>query len=102
MLLCILARISFTLLLIAGNVILSRIWSGSASKAVIMLLYMVLMLLLAAPGVILAIVTAAAGLTVFSGIATGFLVITICNLLIALLSLFLCRNMLQYAELNYQ
>lgn len=102
MLLCILARISFTLLFIAGNVILSRIWSGSASKAVIMLLYMVLMLLLAAPGVILAIVAAAAGLTVFSGIATGFLVITICNLLIALLSLFLCRNMLQYAELNYQ
>ena len=102
MILCILARISFTMLFIAGNVIVSRIWSGSSSKAIVMMLYIFVMLLLAAPGVVLAIVASAAGLVIFSGISTAFFIMTICNVLISLLGFFLCRNMLQYADLNYQ
>lgn len=102
MLFCILARISFTMLFIAGNVIVTRIWSGNSSKAIVMMLYIFVMLLLAAPGVVLAIVAGAAGLVLISGMSTAFLIMTVCNVLASLLGFFLCRNMLQYAELNYQ
>ena len=102
MIFCILARISFTMLFIAGNVILSRIWSGSAAKGIVMLLYIVIMLLLAAPGVVLAIIAAAFGWVLITGMTTAFLIMTVCNVLVSILGFFLCRNMLQYAELNYQ
>lgn len=102
MIFCILARISFTMLFIAGNVIVSRIWSGSSSKAIVMMLYIFVMLLLAAPGVVLSIVAGVAGLVIFSSMSTAFLIMTVCNVLLSLLGLFLCRNMLQYADLNYQ
>ena len=102
MLTCILARISFTMLFIAGNVVISRIWKGTSAKAIIMLLYVVTMLILAAPGVVLAILVSVFGNFALPGMTTAFLALTICNILVSLLSLFLCRNMLQYAELNYQ
>ena len=102
LLFCILARISFTMLFIAGNVIVSRVWSGNSSKTVVMLLYLFVMLLLAAPGVVLSIVAAAAGVTLFSAMTTAFLIMTVCNVLLSILGFFLCRNMLQYADLNYQ
>lgn len=102
MIFCILARISFTMLFIAGNVIISRIWSGNSSKAIVMMLYIFVMLLLAAPGVVLAIVAGAAGMVLFTVMSTAFLIMTVCNVLLSLLGFFLCRNMLQYADLNYQ
>ncbi len=74
LLLCILARISFTMLFIAGNVIVSRVWSGSSSKVIVMMLYLFIMLLLAAPGVVLATVVSVAGVTVFAGMSTAFLI----------------------------
>ena len=102
MLTCILARISFTMLFIAGNVVISRIWKGTSAKAIIMLLYVVTMLILAAPGVVLAILVSVFEIFALPGMTAAFLALTICNILVSLLSLFLCRNMLQYAELNYQ
>lgn len=102
LLLCILARISFTMLFIAGNVIVSRVWSGSSSKVIVMMLYLFIMLLLAAPGVVLATVVSVAGVTVISGMSTAFLIMAVSNVLLSILGFFLCRNMLQYAELNYQ
>ncbi len=90
------------MLFIAGNVIISRIWSGNSSKAIVMMLYIFVMLLLAAPGVVLAIVAGAAGMVLFTVMSTAFLIMTVCNVLLSLLGFFLCRNMLQYADLNYQ
>lgn len=109
MLCCILARISFTFLFLVANVIVMRIWRGSSAKTVTMLLYIFVFLLLAAPGVVCAVIAASVGAAVFPllltealGLSLPFLVMTVSNVLFGLLGFFLCRNMLQYAELNYQ
>ncbi|NLB17451.1 MAG: hypothetical protein GX825_01645 [Syntrophomonadaceae bacterium] len=96
---CILARVSFALLFAAGNIIVERFWSG-ASKIITLFLYIVVMVALAAPGVALA-MAISSNLLLLSGNFTIFLVMTIVNIPVSLLVLFLCRNMLQYAELNY-
>jgi len=100
----ILARISFSLLFLAGNVVLMRIWHGRSSKMFTMLLYFGIMLLLMLPGILLVIMALAASqvlaLAVVSEIALSFVILTISNTLFGLLALFLCRNMLQYAELS--
>jgi hypothetical protein len=96
---CILARISFALLFAAGNIVVERFWSG-ASKVLVLLLYVVVMVVLAAPGVGLAMVISS-HLVLLSENFTIFLVMAIVNTPVSLLTLYLCRNMLQYAELNY-
>jgi len=92
------ARVGFTMLYITGNVIIMRIWHGSSSRGIVMTLYIVTMLLLAAPGIIFAVVCVALGLG--ETLVVPFIAMTILNLLLSVLGLFLCRNMLQYAELN--
>lgn len=104
-LLCsILVRVSFTLLFLAGNVVLMRIWHGRSSKMFTMLLYFGIMILLMLPGILLVIMALAAtqvmALPIISEIAMSFLILAVSNTLLGLLALFLCRNMLQYAELN--
>ena len=96
---CILARVSFALLFAAGNIVVERFWSG-ASKVLTILLYTIVMVALAAPGVVLALVVSS-NLLLISENFTVFLVMAIVNIPVSLLVLFLCRNMLQYAELNY-
>ncbi|MEQ8201147.1 MAG: putative ABC exporter domain-containing protein [Syntrophomonadaceae bacterium] len=95
---CILARVSFALLFAAGNIVVERFWSG-ASKALTMLLYITVMTVLAAPGAALALVVSS-NLLLISENFIVFLVMAIVNIPVSLLVLFLCRNMLQYAELN--
>ncbi len=96
---CILARVSFALLFAAGNIVVERFWSG-ASKVLTIFLYVIVMMALAAPGVVLALVVSS-NLLLISENFTVFLVMAIVNIPVSLLVLFLCRNMLQYAELNY-
>ncbi len=96
---CILARTSFALLFAAGNIVVERFWSG-ASKMLVILLYLVVMVALAAPGVGLAMLVSS-HLVMLSQNFTIFLVMAIANVPVSLLVLFLCRDMLQYAELNY-
>lgn len=96
---CILARASFALLFAAGNIVVERFWSG-ASKMLVILLYVVVMVALAAPGVSLAMLVSSQ-LVLLSQNFTIFLVMAIVNVPVSLLVLFLCRDMLQYAELNY-
>lgn len=100
MLLCILARLSFAALFTSGNILIERIWGGSLSKTAGMLLYLVINIALALPGIVLAIVLFAIKIVIISTNITLLLTLFICNLPIALLTLFLCRNMLQYAETN--
>ena len=98
-LLCILARLSFALLFTAGNIAVERIWGGSASKTVVLLLYFAILLLMAAPGIVLAVVMTS--LTVFANENAAILLsLSVVNIPVSLLVLFLCKNMLQYAELN--
>lgn len=98
-LLCIAARITFALLFTAGNVLVERVFGTVSSKALILMFYFLALLLMAAPGIAAGIV-----LTVFTGDILGmaglFAGMAVMNTAISVLVLFLCRNMLQYAELN--
>lgn len=98
-LLCIAARITFALLFTAGNVLVERVFGTVSSKALILMFYFLALLLMAAPGIAAGIV-----LMVFTedllGMAGLFAGMAVMNAAISVLVLFLCRNMLQYAELN--
>lgn len=94
--LCMVARITFALLFISGNMLVERIFGSVRSKGLMLFFYFVAMMLLAAPGIILgALMT-----TLFSG-GTGMLLgMALANVPIAVLVMFLCRNLLQYSEYN--
>lgn len=96
--LCILARISFALLFTSGNIMVERVFGTVRSKGLMMFFYFIALILLALPGLGLGL-----GLN-FSGILPGsagtLLGITAGNIPVALIVMFLCRNLLQYAELN--
>jgi hypothetical protein len=99
--LCIVARLSFALLFTGGNILMERIWSG-ASKTLAIFLYFLLMMLLAVPGVALAVVLSTTGHVFVSVNVTILVSLAACNIPIGLLVIYLCRNMLQYVELNYR
>lgn len=99
LLLCILARLSFSALFLASSILIDRIWGGALSKAAGMLLYILIDVILALPGVALAIVLSVTGFTPFGTAATALLALMLCNVPISALLIYLCRNMLQYAEL---
>ena len=68
-----------------------------------MLVFILLLLVtlgLALPGIAAAI--AVSVLFWMESSAAALAAVSVCNVLMSLLALFLCRNMLQYAELNQQ
>ncbi len=95
--LCILARISFALLFTSGNVLVERVFGTVSSKTLIFLFYFLALILMAVPGIVagalLAWLTSLGHVGFFLGMIAG-------NLPVSLLTLYLCRNLLQYAELN--
>lgn len=96
---CIVGRLSFALLFTAGNVVVERVFGTVSSKVLIFFFYFLVLLLMALPGLLLGgLLTAVLPalpmtLAMFLGMSVG-------NVLLSLLALFLCRNLLQYAELN--
>ena len=94
--LCIAARITFALLFTAGNVLVERVFGTVSTKALVMLFYFLTLLLMAVPGIVLGVVL----LSVLPGFWGLLLGMAAGNIPIALLVLYLCRNLLQYAELN--
>lgn len=99
-LMCIIARISFGALFVAGDIAIERVWGGSLSRIAGFFLYLLCNIILALPGIVLAGVLYANGIAIGSIVITVFLAVTICNIPIAVLVLFLCRNMLTYAEIS--
>lgn len=97
--LCIVARVSFALLFTAGNVLVERVFGTVTSKVLIMFFYIVVLLVCVLPGVFAGAALMAILPEAFA-LAGLFLGMTGLNILISLLVLFLCRNLLQYAELN--
>lgn len=95
---CVLSRVVIAILFIAASVAIERIWGGSISKLVGILLYFVIDIILLLPGTILAIVVSSSGLLIINMEITIMLCLTVCNLPVSLLVLYLCRNVLQYAE----
>lgn len=97
---CIIARISFSMLFTAGNVIVERLWGGAVSKVLVMFLFFAVMIALAIPGAILAIILSSVNMLIVNEDVTIFLSLIICNIPVSVLGLYLCKDMLQYAELN--
>lgn len=98
----VLCRWSFSLLYMAGNMVTERLFGGVSVKMFQLLLYIVVMLVLAAPGIVLAVLASVNGLSLISADFTWLMLLVIANTLISLLALFICRNILTYAELNQQ
>jgi hypothetical protein len=96
--LCIIARMSYSLLFTGGNIIVERLWSGNLSKVVGVFVYLFVNLILALPGLVLALVLPAAGIVIVDTTITALLLLVVCNIPITLLVFYLCRNMLQYSE----
>lgn len=96
--LCILARVSFALLFTAGNVLVERVFGMVSSKTLIFLFYFLVLALMTIPGIVVCVVCA----IFFPALATaaGLLGMSVVNGGISVLVLWLCRNLLQYAELN--
>ncbi len=97
-LLCIAARFSFSLLFIAGNVLVGRILGSLASKALTMFVFVAILVVLSIPGIAAAVIfsMAAGG----SANAAMMIAMTVFNIPIAFIVLYASRNMLQYTELN--
>ncbi len=96
--LCIIARISFALLFTSGNMLVERVFGTVRSKGLILFFYIISLMLLAAPGVVLGVF--AFSLELLPGFVGMLLGIIAANVPIALLVMFLCRNVLQYTEIN--
>lgn len=97
-LMCIVARISFALLFTSGNILVERVFGTVRSKGLMLFFYIVALMILAVPGVGLGILLMAT--EVLPGAVGVLLGITAANVPISLVVMFLCRNLLQYAELN--
>jgi len=97
---CIVARVSFAALFLSGSIVVERIWGGSLSRVGGMLIYLLIDLLMAVPGIVLAIALVSVGVSPVSMIFTIAVCIAACNIPVAVLVLYLCRNMLQYAEVK--
>ena len=94
------ARFSFGLLFIGVNLLLSRLLGGNGNnKAIIVMVYFLFCLLASIPSI-------AAGVALyyvylgFASIAFSFFAIFVVNILLALLLLFLCRNILETSQNN--
>jgi hypothetical protein len=93
------ARISFGLLFNAGNILVERFFSGITLKIITVFIYIIIMIVISIPAI-----TAATLINtlvdLFPPIVQSFMAIGICNFIVSLLVIFLCRNMLEFAELN--
>ena len=96
--LCVVARITFSLLFTAGNVLVERVFGMVTNKALIFLFYFLALLLMAIPGIVVGVILSFLFLA-FPLIA-ALAGMSIVNVAISVLVLWLCRNLLQYAELN--
>ncbi len=96
--LCVITRVSFGFLFTGGIIIVERIWGGSLSKMAGLMLYLLVDIIIVMPAVALAIYAAFSGLNLLSPTAAILIPLGVGNVLTALVILFICRNMLQYAE----
>lgn len=99
---CIIARISVEFLLTATNIVLMRIFGGVRSKAFVMILYFLIAIILLLPAIAAAIFISILLPGTIPAAAAALLGFGILNIPVSLLAMYLCRNMLQYAEYNNQ
>lgn len=96
----VLARTGFGLLFMAGTVLNERILGGMTNKVLVTFFYFLVMLLIAVPGAILG---TAAGMLLgqwLPAVPLGLAVTFVWNLGCSALIIYLCRNLLECAELS--
>ncbi len=97
---CMVARVGFGLLFMAGNILTERILGSLSSKVLILSFYFLIMLLLCAPGLILGFVL---NFVLFADTLSLPFILLVgfgWNLIASALVTFFCRDILNYAELN--
>lgn len=94
----VIARISFSLLFVAGNLLLEKLFAGMKIKVLLIMLYFLTMIVLSLPGIVLAAVLASSSIILVSETITILAVLTLVNLLISPGILYLCRNVLNNPE----
>ncbi|HJD23628.1 MAG TPA: putative ABC exporter domain-containing protein [Firmicutes bacterium] len=92
---CVAARFGFALLFMAGNILMERLFGQVLNKALILGLFLLLMVLLALPGVAAGV---AAG--ILAGMEAAMPVVALWCAAVSALIAFLCRDLLDIAELN--
>lgn len=99
--LCILARVSFSLLYTAGNIAVERVFGSVNSRFLVMFFYILVLLVMMVPGILLAVLfTVLFNMVLATELSVVYLAFIIANIPVSILVMFLCRNLLQYAELN--
>lgn len=94
----VMARISFSLLFVAGNLLLEKLFSGMKMKTLLVMFYFLVMIILILPGAVLSIVLYSINMLFLSANITVLAVLTLANIVIAPLIFFLCRNILNNPE----
>lgn len=93
----IIARVGFGILFMASNTLFTRLMGSLSNKALIMMLYILTIVILSIPGIALGLFIS----SIINSSVIGVLIGTIIsNVLISVLITFLCKNILNYAELN--
>ncbi|MEG1557231.1 MAG: putative ABC exporter domain-containing protein [Oscillospiraceae bacterium] len=98
--LCVLARVTFSFLFTAGNLVVERVFGTLTVRSLMFMFYFLTLILMTLPGIVLAVVTVNFGLLPLSENAAVMLSLIVCNIPVSLFTLFLCRNILEYPELN--
>jgi len=89
------ARVSFGILFMAGNVLSMRVLGSLSSKGLLLTVYFLVMIMLALPGIVMGVMISLS----IAGFALQFAVMALWNILISLAIMFLCRNLLDFAQL---
>ncbi|MEE0696904.1 MAG: putative ABC exporter domain-containing protein [Oscillospiraceae bacterium] len=93
---CCLVHFTYSYLLLAGNLVCERVFGRVNTRALILVFYFLVEILVCAPGIAAAVV-----LNVFgTALPLCLLALAAVNALLALLAIFLCRGILNYAELK--
>ncbi len=100
MLICIVARVTFSILFTTGNVVAERVLGIIQTKALVVLFYFLILVVMSVPGIALSVLLVSLGVTVVNSNITVICALALMNVPVSVLALFLCRNVLQYSELN--
>lgn len=93
----ILARISFGFLFIGINLILQRFMGSSDKKFLVITVYFLLITLMSTPSIAAGVLT---GMYLPFNLELAYVAMAIANLPVSLITLFCCRNILEYADYN--
>ncbi|MDR0937441.1 MAG: putative ABC exporter domain-containing protein [Oscillospiraceae bacterium] len=100
-LLLVIARLSFAMVFTAANIAVARIWGGETSKVIVMLLYLAVIIVMLIPAVAAAIIfSTIIKLSFLTAGQTIMFFLAVLNIPVSLAVFYLCRKMLDHAELN--